>query len=77
MPFSLAERAPTFVASSVVTAGGGSALKVRSAPALVPEAFVATSRKWYSVPGSSPEMDFDADLVDVPEPALVLDVFFP
>ena len=52
-------------------------MKVRSDPKIVPEAFVATRRKWYVVPGFSRVSERETLTGPVPEPAPLALVFEP
>jgi hypothetical protein len=57
-------------AACVVTDGLSPVVSVRSDPAVVPAAFVATSRKWYVVPAVRPLRLVDTATPLDPDPAL-------
>src|SRR4029078_13549867 len=61
---------PTDEAEPVLTPGAGCVVKTASVPTLVPSALVAVRRKWYVVPGVSPERVVATAWLEVPEPAL-------
>ena len=76
-PVSVAVVEPTPCAAPVSAAGAATVTNVWSPPTVVPEAFVATRRKWYVAPGLRPASDVETFLSFVPEPALCAEVDDP
>jgi hypothetical protein len=76
IPLNVADVVVTRLAVPVVTSGRGrlDVLKVWSAPLVVPEAFVATTRKWYVVLAASDPTAAEAATFAAPAPAFVAGV---
>jgi hypothetical protein len=77
VPLKVAVVSPTAWAEPVATTGAPAVVNVRSAPADVPDAFDATSRKWYVVPGVSPVTAVETFVEPVPAPVPLLGVAAP
>jgi len=76
-PFRRALVCPTFDAELVETLGAAFVVNERSSPFAVPALLAATSRKWYVLPAVSPLTSRATPTDEVPEPALLVEVFEP
>jgi len=76
-PPSVALVSSTADAEPVVALGFTGVVKAWSSPTVVPATLVATSRKWYVVPGERPPRFADAATALVPAPAPVFAVVAP
>ena len=77
LPFSLTLVVPIELAADVTAVGGSAVTKVLSAPAVVPAELVATTRKWYVLPGVRLPTAIETVFDVVPDPADVAAVFVP